>query len=58
MCQVGVAGVIGGFFTVVEVAKIILCGHGKSDSLTLEKSMGVLAHMAWGFWPPYVDGRH
>ena len=38
----GVAGVIGGFFTVVEVAKI-------SGPLTLGKSMGVSARIAWGF---------
>jgi Sulfatase-modifying factor enzyme 1 len=42
----GVAGVLGRFFTVVEVAEIILCGHGKSESLTLGKSMGVSASLA------------
>jgi hypothetical protein len=50
--HVGVAGVIGSFFTVVEVATIILYGHGMSDSLTLGKSMGVSARITWGFWPP------
>ena len=37
----GVAGVIGCFFTVVEVAKIILCGHGSSSFLSPLKSIRV-----------------
>src|SRR5215475_4647654 len=47
----GVAGVIGSFFTVVEVATIILFGHGSSSFLSALKSMRVYSLIAQGFWP-------
>src|SRR5262249_15026874 len=56
--QVGLPGATNRKCTVRAVAEIILCGHGKSDSLTPGKSMGVSALIAWGFWPPCVEDPH
>ena len=50
--QIGVAGVIGSFFTVVEVAKIILYSHGSTTFLSALKSIRVYGLISQGFWPP------
>ena|SRR6516165_5433413 len=55
MVDVGVAGVIGSFFTVVEVAKIILCSHGSTSFLSTLKSIRVYGLISQGFWPPSLQ---
>ena len=47
----GVAGVMRGFFTVVEVAKIIFFGHGSSSFISALKSIRVYGLVSQGFWP-------